>query len=126
MLETRYTWIIPKGLQQASIATSDNPDAPQGVKNMFRVPLSKTGNEPVTHYLSSGLMSEEQVAYLDAELPGPIPNTIYLDDIIAATPPGQQPNIPPLGSAIRKVVCYDVWTALRAWDLKIINPPNLP
>ena len=125
MTETRYTYIIPKGLQTASIAISDDPDAPQGVANMFRVPLSATGSNPVTRYLSSGLMSEEEVAYLDAELPGPIPNTIYLDEIIAATPPGQQPKLPPLGGAIAKIVCYDVWTALNAYGLKIISPVEI-
>ena len=125
-LEVRYTYIIPKGLQTASIAVSDNPDAPQGVKNMFRVPLSKTGNEPVTHYLSSGLMSEAQVAYLDAELPGPVPPTIDVDAIVQATPEGQQPNLPPPGAAIKKLVCYDVWTPLNIWGLKIVNPKDSP
>lgn len=40
-----------------------------GLPGMFTTPLSSTGNLPATRYASAGLLSQEEAAYLDAELP---------------------------------------------------------
>lgn len=40
-----------------------------GLPGSFTTPLSATGNLPATRYASSGWYSEEEAAYLEAELP---------------------------------------------------------
>lgn len=39
-----------------------------GLKGMFSTQLSADGQEPATHFISSGVLSQEQVDWLDAML----------------------------------------------------------
>jgi hypothetical protein len=67
------TYIITNGLKNASLAKAEDGTFP-GLAGMFKTALiAKTGNDnsPITAWVSSGLMSEEEVAYLNSVLPGP-------------------------------------------------------
>jgi hypothetical protein len=76
---TFATYIITNGLKAASVAKLSAKDAQDnllhpGLPGMFQTPLiSKTGNDnaPVTGWISSGIMSDAEIAYLNAQLPGP-------------------------------------------------------
>jgi hypothetical protein len=68
------TYIIPAGnlnavrakLQQGSDDTTKNL---KGILGMFEVPLSATGSGNATHYCSSGVLSTEEQAWLESNLP---------------------------------------------------------
>jgi hypothetical protein len=73
------TYIITNGLRAASVAKLSSKDAQNnllhpGLPGMFTTPLIAIGgadNAPTTAWISSGMMSTEEVAYLNAQLPGP-------------------------------------------------------
>jgi hypothetical protein len=66
------TYIITNGLKTASVAklaakdAQGNPLHP-GLQGMFTTPLGSSGS--TTHWISSGWMSEEEIAFLDSQLP---------------------------------------------------------
>lgn len=64
-----HTYIIPNGLVVSARAKVTGVEHLPGIAGMFTAALSSTGNLPATHYASSGWMSPEEVAYLDANLP---------------------------------------------------------
>lgn len=68
---TRYTYIIPAGVVTSVRSRLKDEDAIIGLDGMFTVPMSPNGNLPATHYCSSGILSDEQVAFLEASLPRP-------------------------------------------------------
>lgn len=68
------TYIIPAGVLAAVKAKlqagADREENPlPGVLGMFTTPLSPSGKGKATHYCSSGQMSDEEMDYLEAELP---------------------------------------------------------
>jgi hypothetical protein len=73
------TFIIPNGLKNSCIAKIEAKDAQgqflqRGLPGMFETPLIATGdaaNAPTKAWISSGMMSPEEIAYLNAQLPGP-------------------------------------------------------
>lgn len=65
---TRYTYIIPKGVLTATLQKIDESEI-AGLVGMFSTPLSKSGSLPATHYISSGILSDEQVQFLDDNIP---------------------------------------------------------
>lgn len=64
----RYTYIIPKGVLTATLQKIDESEI-AGLLGMFATPLSKSGSLPATHYISSGVLSDEQVQFLDDNIP---------------------------------------------------------
>lgn len=62
------TYILPKG---ALTATKNNINSAnyESLKGMFTTPLSSSGNNPATHYISSGVLSQEEIDFLDANIP---------------------------------------------------------
>lgn len=72
----RVTFIIAAGLRQASIAKceakgQDGSFLRPGLVGMFTTPLRAAGNPngPITHWISSGHMSQQEIDYLNANLP---------------------------------------------------------
>lgn len=65
------TYIVPAGQVTAIRNRLKQTDAPTGLDGMFLTALSQTPGGAVTHYVSSGHLSAEQVAFLDANLPKP-------------------------------------------------------
>jgi hypothetical protein len=73
------TFIITNGLKNSCITKINAKDAQNnllhpGLPGMFETPLVNTNdadNAPAKAWISSGVMSEEEVAYLNAQLPGP-------------------------------------------------------
>ena len=68
------TYIIPAGNLVAVRAklTQGSDDATKnlkGILGMFEVPLSATGSGNATHYCSSGVLSTEEQAWLESNLP---------------------------------------------------------
>jgi hypothetical protein len=72
-------FIVPNGLKNAAIAKLEAKDAQgsflhPGLPGMLETPLiANTGadNAPTTGWISSGIMSDAEIAYLNAQLPGP-------------------------------------------------------
>jgi hypothetical protein len=73
------TFIITNGLKAASVAKLSAKDAQDnllhpGLPGMFTTPLigkAAADNAPTTGWISSGIMSDVEIAYLNAQLPGP-------------------------------------------------------
>jgi hypothetical protein len=76
---TFATYIITNGLKAASVAKLSAKDAQNnllhpGLPGMFTTPLigkAAADNAPTTGWISSGIMSDAEIAYLNAQLPGP-------------------------------------------------------
>jgi hypothetical protein len=61
-------WIIPNGQLNASLAKTNAAPGLPGLNGMFTVKLrNKAGTNP-THNASAGWMSQDEVAYLQANL----------------------------------------------------------
>jgi hypothetical protein len=73
------TFIIPNGLKNQVITKCEAKDAQgnylhPGLPGMFTAALVNTAdadNAPAKAWASSGMMTEEEVAYCNAQLPGP-------------------------------------------------------
>ena len=68
------TYIIPAGnltAVKAKLAqgAADETKNLKGILGMFTTPLSATGTGNATHYCSSGIMSAEEEAWIEANLP---------------------------------------------------------
>jgi hypothetical protein len=68
------TYIIPAGNLVAvkaklSQGAADETKNLRGILNMFTTPLSATGTGNATHYCSSGIMSAEEEAWIEGNLP---------------------------------------------------------
>jgi hypothetical protein len=76
---TFAVFIITNGLKAASAAKLSSKDAQDnllhpGLPGMFTTPLigkAAADNAPTTGWISSGEMSDAEIAYLNAQLPGP-------------------------------------------------------
>lgn len=62
------TYIIPKGVLTAT-QNNINSANYESLKGMFTTPLSSNGSEPASHYISSGVLSQEEIDFLDANIP---------------------------------------------------------
>lgn len=62
------TYIIPKGVLTAT-KNNINSANYESLKGMFTTPLSSSGNKPATHYISSGVLSQEEIDFLDSNIP---------------------------------------------------------
>jgi hypothetical protein len=68
------TYIIPAGnLTAVKAKLQQGADDPvknlRGILGMFTTPLSATGTGNTTHYCSSGIMSAEEEAWIESNLP---------------------------------------------------------
>jgi len=64
-----HTYIIPQGLITQALAKCKDVEGLFGLNGMFITPLSPSGTLPATHYVSSGWFSQEELIYLDSQLP---------------------------------------------------------
>lgn len=82
MANIEVTYIVPAGLLAQALAKC-NTELHPGLLGMFTTPvIRKTdadGANP-THYITSGWLSEEEVAYLNAQLPGPFESSLVADE----------------------------------------------
>lgn len=68
MSYVHHTWVVPGG-QVVALRNRLQDTEYSGLYDMFHTPMSPTGNLPATHYVSSGLVSEEEDFVLNDELP---------------------------------------------------------
>jgi hypothetical protein len=65
----RYqVWIIPNGQITASLQKTENVPGFPGISGMFRTKLRNIAGQNHTHNASAGWMSQEEVAFLTANL----------------------------------------------------------
>jgi hypothetical protein len=68
-MANRYqVWIIPNGQITASLAKTEAVPGLPGISGMFRTKLRNIAGQNHTHNASAGWMSEEEVAFLLANL----------------------------------------------------------
>src|SRR3990167_7467864 len=82
------TYIIPAGNLVAvkaklSQGAADETKNLRGILGMFQTPLSPTGTGNATHYCSSGIMSAEEEAWLEGNLPQSLFTYKGTHDVIA-------------------------------------------
>ena len=110
------TYIIPAGnlvavkakLQQGA---DDETKNLAGIVGMFQTPLSATGTGNATHYCSSGIMSAEEEAWIEGNLPQSL---FTYKGLHAVTVDG-----------ITTQVEWTPWDAFADKGLKIITPPAI-
>lgn len=89
-------FVIAAGNLTASKAKCEAKDAQGqflhgGLLGHFKTPLSPSGNTPATHYISAGQFSDEEAAYLEAQLPASL---TVSDGTTTATVDGQSVTVP--------------------------------
>lgn len=107
------TYIIPAGNLNAVKAKlqqghDDETKNLRGILGMFDVPLSATGTGNPTHYCSSGIMSAEEEAWIESNLP----KSLFTYKGTHAVDDGQ-------GSTVQ--VEWTPWDAFIAGGLKMIT-----
>lgn len=106
------TYIIPAGnlvavrakLQQGA---EDETKNLRGILGMFSTKLSKTGTGNATHYCSSGIMSDEEEAWLE----GNLPQSLFV----------YKGTHPVTVDGITTQVEWTPWAAFIEHDLKIVQ-----
>lgn len=76
------TYIIPQGLITQARSKVTGVEGFPGLAGMFITPVIKKNdpdNAPTTHWISSGWMSQEEVDYLNSQLPGPFESSVDED-----------------------------------------------
>jgi hypothetical protein len=106
------TYIIPAGNLVAVKAKLDQGAADEtknlrGILNMFTTPLSATGTGNATHYCSSGIMSAEEEAWLEGNLPQSL---FTYKGLHAVTVDGVTSSVP-----------WTPWDAFEAKGLKMVQ-----
>ena len=106
------TYIIPAGnltAVKAKLAqgAADETKNLRGILGMFTTPLSSTGTGNATHYSSSGIMSAEEEAWIESNLP---PSLFIYKGTHAVTVDG-----------ITTQVEWTPWDAFEAKGLKIVQ-----
>ena len=107
------TYIIPAGNLNAVRAKLTQGAADQnqnlgGILGMFTAALNHTGTGNPTHYCSSGIMSAEEEAYLEGNLPQSLWTFKGLHDVTV--------------DGITTQVEWTPWAAFESMNLKIISP----
>ena len=110
------TYIIPAGnlvAVKAKLAqgAADETKNLRGILGMFVTGLSPTGTGNATHYCSSGQMSAEEEAWIEANLPKSLfvykgNHDVTVDGVTSSVP-------------------WTPWDAFTARGLKIITPPEV-
>jgi hypothetical protein len=106
------TYIIPAGNLTAvkaklSQGAADETKNLRGILGMFATPLSATGTGNPTHYCSSGIMSAEEEAWIEGNLPQSL---FVYKGLHAVTVDG-----------ITTQVEWTPWDAFEAKGLKIVQ-----